>query len=181
MFTERSKYGYLHQEDGVWQPDEGYAEHPVVEITWHAARAYCAWRDARMPTEAEWEKAARGADERTFPWGEEINCELTNYRDCRLGVTLPVGSHPTGVSPYGVHDMAGNAGEWTGDWYGADYYANSPAENPPGPDKSLGEHIASRGGSWYSNSTYLRTFHRNHEFTATSTLRNVTVRCAVSP
>lgn len=177
----RSKYGHLHQVDGVWQPDEDYADHPVVEVSWYAAGSFCAWRGARLPTEAEWEKAARGTDERTFPWGEEASCDYVNYRECRIQESVPVGSYPGGVSPYGVHDMAGNVAEWTADWYGADYYANSPAENPQGPKESLDDHVASRGGSWYSRVEYLRTFHRNHEFRSTSTLRNVGIRCAVSP
>lgn len=176
-----SSSNHLHEDQGTWQPDEGYADHPVVEVTWYGANAYCQWRGAHLPSEAEWEKAARGTDERTYPWGEEITCDVTNYRPCSIGESVPVGSYPEGASPYGVHDMAGNVGEWTGDWYDSDYYRTAPAKNPPGPVSSPGNRIASRGGSWYSGSTYLRTFHRNNEFKPTDTLRNIGFRCAMTP
>ncbi len=171
----------IHQVDGVWQPDPGFADHPMVEVTRYGAQAYCAWLGERLPTEAEWEKAARGTDERTFPWGEEISCDDTNYGACGLRQTVEVGRYPQSVSPYGIHDMAGNAAEWTTDWYDDDYYAASPLRNPTGPEDSPGDHVATRGGSWFSTDQFLRTFHRNHEFVPVTSFGNVGFRCAVSP
>jgi formylglycine-generating enzyme required for sulfatase activity len=176
-----SSANHIHLVDGVWQVDEGYEDRPVVEVTWYGAKAFCQWRGARLPTEAEWEKAARGTDERTFPWGEDLSCRYANYGSCSVGEGKAVGGRPLGVSPYGAHDMAGNVAEWTGDWYVRDYYLNSPESNPPGPEESPTNKIASRGGSWYSTSMYLRTFHRNNEFYPTSTLSNVGFRCARMP
>lgn len=123
---------------------------PVVGVTWDDAKNYCEWVGARFPTEAEWEKAARGTDARTFPWGnQEQDCTLGNYvvqdAEC-VGSPAEVGSYPGGASPYGVLDMAGNAFEWVADWYAADYYADSPARNPQGPESGIFK--VARGGSW---------------------------------
>ena len=116
----------------------GYEEHPVTEVFLWSGHTFCEWDKKSLPTEAQWEKAARGTDGRTFPWGEEMpNCDLTNFgfigEQC-IGDTVAVGSYPDGVSPYGVHDMAGNVAEWVSDWFGMDYYAQSPLEDPQGPD-----------------------------------------------
>jgi len=124
-------------------PDK--VNHPVVCVNWEQANTYCEWRGGRLPTEAEWEKAARSDDQRTYPWGENITCQLANYGGCE-GDTTPVGSYPDGVNPYGVYDMAGNVWEWVADWYDATYYATAPSLNPQGLDS--GELKVLRGGSW---------------------------------
>ena len=105
-------------------------EHPMMDINWYDAQEYCEWRGGSLPTEAQWEKAARGTDERRYPWGNEpVTCERARYGECGW-MTAPVGSHPAGVSPYGVHDMAGNAWEFIYDWYDKDYYLRIPIQEP---------------------------------------------------
>jgi formylglycine-generating enzyme required for sulfatase activity len=111
-----------------------YDKYPVIGITWGQAGAYCQWREARLPTEAEWEKAARGEAGHTYPWGESITCQVANYGGTKeaegcVGDTTPVGAYPTGASPYGAYDMSGNVLEWTADWYDINYYAKFHAES----------------------------------------------------
>ena len=145
--------------------DPAFKDHPVIYVDWDAAKNYCTWAGRRLPTEAEWEKAARGIDKRTFPqkafpWGSAISCEYANYDGNKcVGGTTPVGSYPEGVSPYGALDMAGNVWEWVSDWYDENYYTlNNPPTNPQGP--STGEHKVLRGGSWISTWNYLRVTDR---------------------
>ncbi len=138
--------------------DAKYENYPVVYVDWNQADAYCEWRNASLPTEAQWEKAAGGTDGRTYPWGEGISCDQANYSGCKVFAT-EVGSYENGKSPYGMYDMANNVWEWINDWYDENYYASSPYSNPLGPDS--GQDRVVRGGAWSSSEEDLRTSRRD--------------------
>jgi formylglycine-generating enzyme required for sulfatase activity len=140
-------------------PLQGREDHPVVQVDWDDAAAFCQWAGLRLSTEAEWEKAARGTDGRIYPWGKEWDASRCNSSEGGKGGTTPVGAYsPAGDSPYGCADMAGNVCEWVADWYDAGYYGRSPARNPQGPDS--GQYRGLRGGSSNNNSNGVRSANR---------------------
>ena len=154
-----------------------HPDQPVVGVLWEEAEAFCRWAGKRLPTEAEWEKAARGLDARRYPWGDDWDSSRANIAESGLGAVVPVGSSPDGASPYGALDMAGNAAEWVADYFDPEYYTSAPQRNPKGPQAVL-DHVL-RGGSWDSSAIYAQTFYRDSSHSARPNLR-VGFRCALS-
>jgi len=157
-----------------------FDKHPVVWVEWDMAKTYCEWRGANLPTEAQWEKAARGIDGRMFPWGDDVDCSKANYYDTDqakycVGDTTKVGSYESGISPFGLYDMSGNVWEWVDDWYNV--YPNGDTN----ASKYFGQKVRIiRGGSWRNlgDPEYILTFYRGYEPVYVLSYDNVGFRCA---
>ena len=164
-----------HWTSGTYAIDE--ADQPVANVSWHDAQAYALWVNKRLPTEAEWEKAARGQKGQTYPWGDAFRKDNVNCNNEYDGAT-EVGQFPGGASPYGVMDMCGNVSEWVEDWYFDDFYKDSPIDNPPGP--AGGQYRVMRGGFFGENKAGVRCSSRHYSPPA-SMQEHVGFRCAKSP
>jgi formylglycine-generating enzyme required for sulfatase activity len=155
-----------HQAPAYWDdPRLSKPDQPVVGVDWNDASEFCKWEGKRLPTEAEWERAAKGPEgDNHYPWGHTLDPKKANYGQ-NIGRTTPVDSYPEGVNGYGLYNMAGNVFEWVQDWYDLKYYKESPAMNPPGAEKGYnfanqGPVRVLRGGSWLAPATSLHTSHR---------------------
>ena len=179
-FCDATGYLYPNNPEGDANYFLGHPQWPVVNITWDQAAAYCKSSGKRLPTEAEWEKAARGTDGRKYPWGNDWADSTGNFFGTdSFRRASPVGSFPAGASPYGALDMAGNVWEWCGDWYLLNAYASAPARNPPGPPGPTPWRVA-RGGSFTSPKSDAEVANRS-KAPPTQVLHHLGCRCVWSP
>jgi len=167
----------IHRQAEVWLADPGFENHPVVEVSWLGARDYCEWKNKRLPTEAEWEKAARGTDRRRYPWGNRISDAMHAQFNAAFNATAAVNAHPLGASPYGVIDMAGNAWEWVSSMYRPYPYRLDDGREDlvPGPVR------ATRGGGHDSPADEITTTQRGRNLSRNPRAghHNIAFRCAV--
>lgn len=185
----------VEQADNSYMVDSDEADLPVTGVTWFGAAAFCAWRDARLPSEAEWEKAARWQPDTgetfIYPWGNEFEGTAVNHCDTNCNASQAsasfddgaaeetvVGSYENGRSPAGIFDLGGNVWEWTSDWFDEAYYTETPGENPTGPE--AGSVRTVRGGSWFDIGIFSAAAIR---FPAPPTESGTTIgfRCAQNP
>jgi len=144
----------------IYEADPGFEDYPANNISWFGAQAYCEWVGGRLPTEAEWEYAARGPDANLYPWGsEDPSDELAVFAQADFAALKPVTALPDGISYFGIYGMAGGVREWVADWYDSHYYDHSPTINPTGPQDGylLRSPRSIRGGSWLSRAVELRS------------------------
>jgi formylglycine-generating enzyme required for sulfatase activity len=171
-------YVLISNKQGDWQPARGYEAEPIVGVSWYGANAYCTWAGRSLPSEAQWEYAAKGITRFRFPWGNDgLDCDHSRYSGCG-NRPIQTGSLTLGASPFGIYEMAGNVAEWVNDRYAPNYYQQSPSSNPTGPIN--GYYRVYRGGYWGSAYIALQTTHR--DWAGADTQENfIGFRCGINP